>query len=61
MQACRISLRYQLGEALRYNSKGRGFDSRLGNWNFSCLNPSGLPVALGSTQPLTDMITRNIS
>jgi hypothetical protein len=28
---------------------------------FHCHNPSGLTVALGSTQPLTEMSTRNIS
>ena len=41
----------QLVEALRYKSEGRGFDFR---W---C--PSGHTVALGSTQPLTEMSTRN--
>ena len=45
----------QLVEALRYKSEGRGFDSR---W---CHNPSGRTVALGSTQPLTEMSTGNIS
>jgi hypothetical protein len=47
--------------ATSYKPKGRGFDSQLGHWNFSCLNPSGLTVALGSTQPLTEMSTRIIS
>jgi len=41
----------QLVEALRYKPEGRGFDSRWCHWNFS----------LGSTQPLTEMSTRNIS
>ena len=45
----------QLVEALRYKSEGRGFDSR---W---CHNPSGRNMALGSTQPLTEMSTGNIS
>ena len=43
----------QLGKALRYKPEGRGFDSR---WR-----PSGHTMALGSTQPLTEMSTRNIS
>ena len=52
----------QLLEALRYQPKGRGFDYRWSHWNVSVpLNPSGRTVALGSTQPLTEMNTRNIS
>ena len=43
----------QLVEALRYKPEGRGFDSR---W---C--PSGRSMALGSTQPPTEMSTRNVS
>jgi hypothetical protein len=43
----------QLFEALRYKPEGRGFYSRL------C--PSGRTVALGSTQPLKEMSTTNIS
>jgi len=42
-------------KALRYKPAGRGFDSRW--WH----NPSGRTVALGSTQPLTEMSTRCIS
>jgi hypothetical protein len=45
----------QLVEALRYKPEGRGFDSRW--WH----NPFGHTMALGSTQPLTEMSTRNIS
>jgi hypothetical protein len=45
----------QLTEALCYKSEVRGFDSR---W---CHNPSGRTMALGLTQPLTEMSTRNIS
>jgi len=30
-------------------------------WFFHCHNPSGRTMALGSTQPLTEMSTRNIS
>ena len=47
----------QLVEALRYKPEGRGFDSRWCHWN----NPSGRTMTLGSTQPLTEMSTRNIS
>ena len=42
-------------KALSYKPEGRGFDSR---W---CHNPSGRTMALGSTQPLTEMSTRCIS
>ena len=42
-------------KALRYKPAGRGFDSRWGHWNFS------VTIALGSTQPLTEMSTRCIS
>jgi hypothetical protein len=45
----------QLVEALRYKPEGRGFDSQLCLWN------SGPTMALGSTQPLTEMSTGNIS
>ena len=41
-----------LAEALRYTSEGCGFDSRWGKW----LNLSGLCRALGSTQPLTEIL-----
>ena len=50
----------QLVEALRYKSEGRGFDFRWGHWLVHRLNPSGPTMALGSTQPLTEMSTRNI-
>jgi hypothetical protein len=46
----------QLVEALRYNPEGRGFDSRRCHWR-----PSGRTMALGLTQPLTEMSTRNNS
>ena len=40
---------------------GRGFDSRLCHWNFSfTFNLSGRTMALGSAQPLTEMITREV-
>ena len=44
---------------LTLNRKGRGFDSRLCHWNF--ILTSGRPIALVLTQPLTQIITRNIS
>jgi hypothetical protein len=47
----------QLVEALRYKPEGRGLDSRWSYLIFHWLNPSGLTMALGSTQPLTEMIT----
>jgi hypothetical protein len=51
----------QLVEALRYKPEGRGFDSGWCQWIFHWPNPSGRTMALGSTQPLTEMSTRNIS
>ena len=51
----------QLIEAQRYKPEGRGFDSRLCHWNFSLtyyFRPNYM--VLGSTQPLTEMSTRNI-
>ena len=50
----------QLDEALHYKQEGRGFDSRWGNLNFSWTwDPSGLTIALGSIQPLTE-ICKNV-
>ena len=51
----------QLVEALRYKPEGRGFDSRWCHWIFFIDNPSGSTVALGLTQPPTEMSTRNVS
>jgi hypothetical protein len=51
----------QLVEALRYKPEGHGFESRWCHWNFHWHNPSGRTMALGSTQPLTEMCTRNLS
>ena len=45
----------QLVEALRYKSEGRGFDDVIGIFH------SGRTMTLGSTQPLTEMSTGNIS
>jgi len=50
----------QLVEALR-NKEGSGFDFRWCNYHFSMTYPSVLTMALGSSQPLTEMSTRNIS
>jgi hypothetical protein len=51
----------QLVEALRSKPEGSGFDSRWCHWNFTLTNPFGRTMAMGSTQPLTEMSTRNIS
>ena len=50
-----------MDEALRYKPEDRGFDSRWFNGIFHCLNFSGRTMALGLTQPLTEMSIRNIS
>jgi hypothetical protein len=51
----------QLVEALCYKAEWRGFHSRWGHcFFFYWPNPSGRTVALGSTQPLTEMSTRNL-
>ena len=49
----------QLVEALRYQLEGRGFDYQWGHRDFSLT--SGRTMALGPTQPLTDMSTRSLS
>ena len=41
-------------KALHYKSEGHRFNSRRCQWNF-LHNPSGRTMALGSTQPLTEM------
>jgi hypothetical protein len=48
-------------KVLRYKPAGRGFDSRWCHWKFLSDNPSGRAMALGSTQPLTEISTRCIS
>jgi hypothetical protein len=50
----------QLIETLCYKPEGRGFDSRRGHWIFNSPNPSSRTMALGSTQPLTEMSTKNL-
>jgi hypothetical protein len=53
----------QLVEPLRYKPEARGLDSR---WNFGIFgifhwrNPSDRTMTLGSTQPLSEVSTRNI-
>jgi hypothetical protein len=50
------------GEAPPYKPEDYRFDSPMWPWNFfRCLDPSGCTMALGSTQPLTEMSTRDIS
>jgi hypothetical protein len=47
-------------KVLCYKSEGRWFDPSWCHWNFSFTqNPSDRTVALGSTQPLTEMSTRS--
>ena len=49
-------------KVLCYKSEGRWFDPSWCHWNFSLTqNPSDRTMALGSTQPLTEMSTRSIS
>jgi hypothetical protein len=48
-----------LVEALYCKPEGRGFDSCSLDF-FNLPNPSSCTVALGSTQPLTEMSTRNL-
>jgi len=50
----------QFVETLRYKPEGRGFDFRCCHWNL-WHKPSGRTMVLGLTQPLTEMITSNIS
>jgi hypothetical protein len=44
-----------------YKSEGRGFDSRWCHWNFSLTCTSGRSMALGLTQSLTEISSRNSS
>ena len=49
-------------KVLCYKSEGRWFDPSWCHWNFSLTyNISDRTMALGSTQPLTEMSTRSIS
>jgi hypothetical protein len=47
-------------EALCYKPEGRGFNPDEVITFFNCPNPSNRTTALGSTQPLTEMTTRNL-
>jgi hypothetical protein len=47
-------------EALCYKSEGRGIASRWDGFFSNLRNTSGRTMALGSTQPLTKMSTRNL-
>ena len=50
-------------KVLCYKSEGRWYDPSWCHWNFFSLtlNPSDRTMALGSTQPLTEMSARSIS
>ena len=48
-------------KVLSYKSDGPGIDSRWCHWIFQQHIPSDRSMALGSTQPLVKMSTRNIS
>jgi hypothetical protein len=49
-------------KVLRYKSEGHWFDPRWCHWNFFIdINPSDRTMALGSTQPLTEMSTGSIT
>jgi hypothetical protein len=50
-----------LVEALGYNQECRRFDSRWGHLIFHRPNPSSCTMALGSTSPVIEMSTRNLS
>jgi hypothetical protein len=47
-------------EALSYKPEGRGIASQEGVFFSNLPNSSGRFLALGSTQPLTEMSTRNL-
>jgi len=48
-------------KVLCYKSEGRWFDPSWCHWNFLLKYPSDRTMALGSTQPLTEMSTSSIS
>jgi hypothetical protein len=49
-----------LVQGLRWKPEGRGFNSDEVIGFFNWPNPSSRIMALGSTQPLTEMSTRNL-
>ena len=50
----------QLVEALLYKPESRGFDSQWVVGICHLLSPTGRAMAVGSTQPLTDISTRSV-
>jgi hypothetical protein len=48
-------------EAMCYKPAVRGFESRWCRWIFNWPNPSSRTMAMGSTQPLTEKSTGNLS
>jgi hypothetical protein len=54
------NLRKHAVKALSYKTQSHGFDSRWGNWFFNWSNYYSRIMTLGSTQPLTEMSTRNL-
>ena len=64
MKTDRLNVFYflaQLVKALRYKQEAAGSIPDGGIGIFHWHNPSGRTMVLGSTQPLTEMRTRNIS
>jgi hypothetical protein len=53
-------LHSRLVEALCYKLQGRGFYSTWGHWIFDWPDPSSRTMALGSTQSVAEMSTRNL-
>ena len=51
----------QLAEVLDYKPEGHGFNSDGVIEIFHWLNPSGSTMALGSTQPLTEMSKKKVN
>jgi hypothetical protein len=50
----------EVGWSTMLQAEGRGFESRWSDFFFNLPNPSSRTMALGSTQPLTEMSTRNL-
>jgi hypothetical protein len=50
-----------LVEAMSYKPKGHGFNSQWSQQDFSLLKPSSRIMVLGSTQPLIEISTKDIS
>jgi hypothetical protein len=50
----------QLVETLHFRSEDHGFDSLRCYWNFYSPDPPDRSMALGSTQPLTGMSTKDV-